>query len=262
MTTFALPWETYSIGLRDGDLKLSDLHVTGWGGAASTVRTKTNRGRLWGRITTGNVFELWSTPVFTDATKRVAYSGTIATAGTITFAQDNTSGISGTAHVDYTLGDEQLFDVVLTYADEEDLVQAYKAARSELDGSGNFEGLDDGFESILKKTKRKLDKRLWERYGPDAPDGDPVLEADEMGRPQLAAISDPRQLAEIHANLTVAELLWRRASADLEGNLARTAGDYEKKAWRDFDIENVGFDLTRDKEIDTRKSTTHRLDRT
>jgi hypothetical protein len=259
--TYALPWEDYSIGVRDGDLVLAKLHVTGWGAAANTVRTKTDRGRLWGRITTGNVFELWSTPTFTDATKRVAFSGTIAAAGAITFAQDNSSGISGTADVDYTLGEEQLFDVVLTYADEEDLTRAYKAARSELDNSGNFEGQDDGFEAILKDTKRVLDKRLWERYGPDAPDGVPVLEADEQGRPQLAAISDPRQLAAIHANLTVAALLWRRAASDQEGALAATAGAYEKKAWRDFDIENVAFDLTRDKEIDTRKSTTHRLER-
>jgi hypothetical protein len=261
MTTGALPWEDYSIGVRDGDLVLSQLHVTGWGAAASTVRTKTDRGRLWGRITTGNVFELWQTPTFTDGTKRVAYSGTISAAGPITFAQDNASGFSGTAMVDYTLGEEQLFDVVLTYADHEDLRRQFKGVDSELDSDGKFEGLDDGFESILKQTKRKLDKRLWERYGPDAPDGDAVLTADDYGRPTLAPISDPRQLAEIHALLVVYELLWRRASVDPESTMAASAEAYERKAWREFDVENVAFDLTRDSEIDERKSTTHRLDR-
>lgn len=247
--TFALDEEVYSIGLLDGDLKLAKLTLAGWGAAASTVRTKTDGGRLWGRITTGNVFELWSTPTFTDATKRVAYSGTIAAAGAITFAQDNTSGISGTANVEYTLGEEQLFDVVVTYASEEDVLMLYKGARSELDTDGKLDGLDAGLESLLKKTKRKLDSMLWFRYGPEG-DEEALLEADAMGRRDLSAIVAPRQLAETHAMMVVAELYQRRAAVEPESNFARMATDFARRAKQEFDILTVAFDLERDKEID------------
>lgn len=243
MATGSIKYEDYSLRVRSGDLVLRNVRLDGWQETPTTAREFTNENRLWGKITTGNVLSLYADAALTV---RVAVSVTISAAGDVAVAEDNASGISGTLNVDYTLGEEQLFDIVLTYADELDLKQLYAGVAGELDASDQYEAQDMRFEALLKSVKRDiLDPMIWERYGPR---GSAELEADDLGRPLFANLGSPRQLARVHALLCVAEIYDRRASQDPAW--MEVADRFRAKGKTLFDVTALMFDADADAAAD------------
>lgn len=248
MSTFSVKYEDYNSKVRSGDLVIRDITLAGWGAvttspASTSLRDFTDHGRLWGRITTGNVFELWKTPTFDVSTNRTCYtSSAITAAGIATFIEDNSSGISGTAYLSYTLGEEQLFDIIVSYADELDIARAYQGLSGELDSNGDYEGQDDRFESLLKEAKRRdIDPEVYNNYMES-------LGVDDLGRPLLAKISDPRQLAEAHAAFCVYRLYKKRRAQDIE--FRDVANDSLKEAQKELADTPVAFDVDADGSID------------
>lgn len=252
MAKLSLKLEHYSHRVTSGDLILSEIALAGWGAAATTLRTKTDKGRLWGRITTGNVLELSSDPTFADGTKVVCNSGVIAAAGVIALSAQNSSGITGSVRVNYTLGQEQIFDIIVSYASEEDLERLYKSVAGELTGT-QYAGQDSRFESLLKAVKRTyIDAWLVDTYGAE-------LGTDDQGRPQLGRIAHPEQLAEAHALKCIAEIYKRRAN--FEPDFARLAADYAKLADLEFKGLSVALDEEPDQTLDYRERAERTLDR-
>lgn len=244
MAAGAVKFEDYDIAVRDGDLVLRDLQLTGWGATQQWLKENTNNGRLWGRITTGDVLELWRTPTFDDANDQVAESDNpITEAGPVTIVESNGSGLTGSVNVDYTLGEEQLFDVVMSHASERDLKRAYgEGLAGELDDDDKYEGEDVRFESLLKETKREvINKKLWERYKD-------VVGLDDVGRPLFAKISDPRQIARAHALYAVSALYLRRA--DESSNFLEIAKKFERLADDSLQSTPIAWDIDRDGDID------------
>lgn len=233
----AVKLEDYGVNVREGDLVLSHLTLTGWGLTPTAVKDKTDEGVLHGRITTGNVFQLWKDPTFADATKQVITSAAISAAGFVDLTESNNSDFSGRVKVDYTLGDEQLFKVIVTYADEQDLARVYGPLDGELDADQKYEGQDARFESLLKEAKRLVDRRIRDRYMD-------VIGFDAMGRPRLGRISDPRELSRAHA-LMAAWLLYVRRTT-----LEPVFRDIKNDAKDDADDELAQVPVTFDAEED------------
>lgn len=252
MAKRSVKFEDFPHRITSGDLLLKELALTGWGTSASVLRTKTDKGRLWGRITTGNVFELWTTPDFADPLKRVAYSAAIAAAGTITLLADNASGITGSAFVSYTLGNEQLFDCIVSPASEEDLERLYKSVAGELT-STQYAGQGVRFEALQVAVMRTyIWPWVWERYAED-------LGVDDRGRPNVAHVAAPEQLKECHALKCIAEIYKRRAG--LHPEFATLARDYAKLAWDEFDKVPLAIDAEPDEELDSLERPERWLDR-
>lgn len=240
--------EDYSIGSpTSGDLVLTRLVLTGWGAVTTAVpalETWTDRGRLWAVFTqsSGDLsFYRRSTLLSGDK----VCSGT-ASSGLVTLSQANTSGVSGTCEVtNGTLGTLPTVDgkcsVIVSYAHENDLIDRYAAVASYLDSNSKWYGQNARFEAILRSAKRELDEIIATRLGGR-------LKPDASGRRNLAIISDPRQLAPVHALYTLGMIerhrsgmnpgrmevaqQWFRDAIDL---LKRTeiALDYESDAFVD-----------------------------
>lgn len=247
MTTGAIKFEDYSILVRSGDVVMKDLALTGWGAYSSNtpaLRTYGDSGRFWGRITAADVFELFSDDGLASG-DRIAY-GTISS-GAVTLAQDNSSGISGSANVpSYTSGDVHLFDVIVSYADEADLLTVYPQVANELDSNSKFEGQATRFEWLLRDVKRTvLDPLIYARIK-DA------IGTDKLGRPRLGYLSDPRQLSRVHALLCASRLIERRVSTQSQGQFETIEGasSYRKRALEEFNNLPLGVDSNRDDILD------------
>lgn len=247
MSTGATKFEDYNILLRSGDAHVSRLVLTGWGAYATNtpaLRTWSDNGRMWGAITTGDVFELYRRPGLASGDK--VCSGTISS-NAVTLTAANTSGITGTADIpSFTTGTTHLFDVIVNYCDEADLLTVYPQAGNELDSNGKFEGQNTRFEYLFRDVKRStLDPLLWGRLR-DA------VGADEWGRPLLGYISDPRQLARVQALLCASRLMERRVSTASAGVLDYVDGAkmYRKQALEEFNLLEIGVDSDRDDVLD------------
>lgn len=224
MATAAPSFEEYSILLRSGDAKISRIVLSGWQTAATTLRTKSDRGRIWGRIspTSGDGYvELFSRPDLAAA-NQIAHGVVAADGTTVTLTATNSSGISGSFDIlEHDETATHLFDLTVSYADEQDIVKIFSGAVNELDANSKYEALDTRFEALLKEQKLFLDQLLWTRLKDQ-------IGTDILGRPQLGYIADPRQLARVHAKLCVAQLYERRGSLGEAGG-----GDVFRDAAKD-----------------------------
>lgn len=189
---------------RTGRIRVSRLALTGWANAVPSAsagfKSWSDDGRLWGVYTssTGD-FSLYRRPTAGSSDK--VCSGTVAS-GKVTLAQANSSGHSGSADVDNgTPGTnpdgDATFDVVVCYADENDLLKIDRNV-DKLLASGVFPGGSAGtrFEALLAESKRMLDRWLLERLGNGLP-------ADEWGRPLLANLVRTGDYARCHALLAL-----------------------------------------------------------
>lgn len=239
----AVKTEQYPSRVSQGDLVLTRLALTGWG-AIGALDAWTKDRRVFGRITTGNLLELWRTPTFAVSTDRLAVSGAITGAGSVSFAADNASGISGTCNVDYTLGEEQLFDAIVSYADEKDIGRKYSGLDNELDDDDKYEGEGVRFESLMNEAKKYVHRKIVDRYAAS-------LEYDDLGRPILAAIADPTELADAHALCCRWLLYVRRLSTEPE---LRNAVNDALRDWQDELAQvPIAFDADDDGVIDEPK---------
>lgn len=264
MATGTSKFEDYNIILRSGDAFISRLALTGWGAVSSSVpalRTWSDSGRMWGKITTGDVFELYRRPGLASGDK--VCNGTISS-GTVTLAQANSSGISGSADItSFTSSSTHLFDVLVSYADESDILTIYPQAGNELDSNSKFEGQDARFEWLLKDVKRtELDPLIWARYktqlGSSISASGRLLQLtaagiDIQGRPLIGYMSDPRQLSRVHAKLCAARLYERRGATVGMGAMEYIdAGDkLRRQAMEDFNMIEIAFDIDKDELHDT-----------
>ncbi|MCA8940765.1 MAG: hypothetical protein KDB07_13185, partial [Planctomycetes bacterium] len=122
-----------------GSALLRNITLTGW---SADIDNKTQGGKLFWKVTTGDVLELYAED---SRTTRVSYGSISSNA--VTLAQDNSSGLSGAAYVDYTSGQESTGVIVLSYADEGDLNKIMQASSGFQDGSSNWVGGGTRFET-------------------------------------------------------------------------------------------------------------------
>lgn len=205
MATGANIAELHSISAaRTGRIRVSRLVLTGWASAVPSAsagfKSWSDDGRLWGVYTSSTAdFSLYRRSTAGSGDK--VCSGTVS-AGKVTLSQANSSGHSGSADVDNgTPGtnpdSDATFDVVVCYADENDLLRIDRQADKYL-ASGLYPGGASGtrFESLLSESKRMLDRWLVERLGTG-------LLADEWGRPLLANLVRTGDFARCHALLAL-----------------------------------------------------------
>lgn len=248
-------FEEHSIRIRSGTLVLSDLRLTGWS-TANKMKTHADNGRLWGRITAANVLELWREPSMVTGTDRMCVSGAIAGDGLVTINADNSSGISGTVRVERTLGEEQLFDVIVSYADESDLRSVYAALDGELEDGGAFENIDTRFESVLKDAKKiDVDPELWRLHEDE-------IGLDDRGMPEIARIMDPSVLAEAQAMFAAARIYGRRVSTSEQGLVdLEMKKEHRSMAFDAISRASVAFDEDADGEPDDRPGFIQEIER-
>lgn len=207
--------EDYSVRTLTGVALLSRLALTGWGAVTlgvTALEAFTDRGRLWWRFTAStNTLEFFRRPTLLSG-DRVAFTDTAAADGKAVLVAANTSGFSGTC--DITGGtpganptQDATGDVIISYADENELISACADVQGYLDGDSKWNAQGVRFEALLRESKRELDERIVEKLCKD-------LARDAGGRRLLAAIADPRQLARVHALYTVYLLDAHRAGDD------------------------------------------------
>jgi len=185
-----------------GSAVVSRIKLTGWGAVTAGVtalETFTDRGRLWWKYTVSSTtLELFRRPTMLSG-DRVAYADDVAD-GKATLVQDTSSGFSGTCDIDDGDADDAgvnptadaTGDLIVSYADENDLLNEYADVAGYLDDDSKFYAQGTRFEALLRAAKRELDEMLVEKLLDD-------LDRDDAGRRKLAAISDPKQLATVHA---------------------------------------------------------------
>jgi hypothetical protein len=258
MATGAINGEIYSLSdARTGAILVSRLVLTGWGTAASTLATWTDKGRLWGVFDSAtNDFSLRRRPPGVYAGTDEVCSGTVS-GGKVTLSADNSSGITGSADVDDgTPGtnptEDSTFDVIVSYADENDLIVALDGASSFLDSNSKYQAQDVRFERLLKDAKRKLDSWLFKAY-------EHRLRYDDYGRPLLAHISNVGDLARCHALIAAYMAQLSRAGQD---EVFRThALSLLKDAEREFEETHILFDYERDRSTDAQDLGVNRVHR-
>jgi hypothetical protein len=202
----ALYDEDYSISAaRTGDAVLRNLVLTGWGAAPTMME----QGRLYWRVTANgasSTLKLYRSGV--NAAGNWASGDEMAT-GTftidadnfvsVTLSQANTSGLSGTCRV--RAGENSRGDVVITYADEQDIKRLLHDSASLL-SSSQFEG-ETRFEGVARQAKRLIDMWLRSAHGTS-------FQRKVTGEIQLADLAMPRQLAIPHSQLCVKILFENR----------------------------------------------------
>lgn len=242
MPTGAPAFEDYIPLLRSGDALITRVALTGWQASASALRTWSDRGRMWGKITptTGDgLLTLYRRPGLASG-DRVCH-GTI-NSGTVTLSALNSSGITGSADVPSgTTSSTHEFDLIVSYGDEQDMTPLYAGLANELDSNSKWEAQDSRFESLLKEQKRFLDALIWKRLKDQ-------IGTDSWGRPNMGYISDPRQLARVHALLCVAQV-WMKRGAMIPERMD-AAKQVKAMAMEEFNALDILIDTNRDVRTD------------
>lgn len=213
MTTGANISEDYSISdARSGSIRVSRLVLTGWGDAPSAsagLLSFSDGGRLWAKYTSSSaLLELFSRSTMLSG-DRVAYTNSAVASGKADLVEDNSSGISGSCDVDNgTPGtnptENATFDIVVSYADENDIADVLDGYASYLPTSGNR------FERALNLAKNELDQWIVRSF-------QKRLRLDTWGRWLLAHIVNTRDLKRAQALLVAhMETLKRKGNIDTE----------------------------------------------
>lgn len=248
MASFANKAETFNISdCRTGRARVSRLALAGLFTSASQLATWTDAGRLWIDITGTDFSVRRRGPGVYAGTDEVC-SGTIS-GGKVTLAADNTSGITGTADVDNgTPGtnpdDDATLDVVVSYADENDLLRVDRNITSLLVSSVYPSGAASSrFEALLIESRQMLDRWIQAKC-----EGE--LRYDEWGRPLLAHLIQIGDLARCHALLAAHIAALGRGVLGEQAALA--AQTYMDAARQEFKNLTLRFDYERDGSPDAR----------
>lgn len=223
-----------------GDGVINKLELAGW---SSTLASKTTQGRLFWTCASGVVTfytdELKSTSVMTTTTA--------ATTGVDkALVATNTSGITGTINVSFTA--DSTGSVIISYATEETLEEHLQNSASYLSTSGSNWPTSTGsnrFERAFRQAKRKLD--VWLEGAFASGRGATTT----RGRPDLTTLSEPRQLSDVHAQLTAAVILKREASINRDPVVFEQVRLLDKQAHDDFAALTVRWDTSRDGQVDS-----------
>lgn len=223
----------YPSRTRTGDAVLDRLVLTGWGAVTSNVTslfTWTDGGRLWW-VFTQSSGDLSFYRRKTAGSGDKVCSGTVSS-GLVTLAQANTSGISGTAEL--TTGDysgalvmptvNSTGDVILSWCDENDLIDAARGVPNVLDSNSKWFGQLARFESLFLHHMADFGNYVQQRLAG-------AVQNDFNNKPRLCDIMEPRQLAKAYANYIVSEAMETRQGAD-PVKMAAT----EAKRKRAFDL--------------------------
>ena len=207
----------YPTRTRTGGAVLDRLVLTGWGAVTSYVTslfTWTDGGRLWW-VFTQSSGDLSFYRRKTAGSGDKVCSGTVSS-GLVTLSQANTSGISGTAEL--TTGDysgalvqptaDSTGDVILSWCDENDLIDAAKGVPNVLDSNSKWFGQLARFESLFLHHMRDYGNYVQQRLAGR-------VNNDFNGRPGLCDIMEPRELAKSYANYIVSEVMEGRQGTDL-----------------------------------------------
>lgn len=244
--------EDYSIGSpTTGDLVLSRLVLTGWGAVTTAVpalETWTDRGRLWAVFTqSSGDLSFYRRPTYGSGDK--VCSGTVSS-GLVTLSQANTSGVSGSCEAtNGTLGTSPTVNgacsVIVSYAHENDLIDRYAAVTSYLDTNSKWYAQNTRLEAILRASKRELDEWIATRLGAR-------LRPDAQGRRNLAIISDPRQIAPIHAMYALGMI--ERHRAGLNPAYREAANQWFNEAFNLLKRTEIALDYQQDAQVDANAS--------
>ncbi len=249
--------EDHSARTLTGAAVLSRIKLTGWGGLTAGVTALedwTDRGRLWWKYTqsSGEV-ELFKRPTMLSG-DRVCHGE--ASNGRVSLAADtdNSSPVSGSADIeDGTPGTNPAADangdLIVSYAHENDLRDVISDVEGFLDEDSQWYDQDVRFEALLRRAKRMLDEMLVEKLLTD-------LGRDTAGRRILAAIADPRQLADVHA-LQAAGII-QRHRANNDSDLHAIAESYFQQARNLLRTIRIGIDDDADGVIDKEPRTANR----
>jgi len=234
----ALYDEPYTISPpRTGDARLHRLVLTGW---SNTILTWSDQGRMYWKVTTGNVLELFRHPGLASG-DRVCY-GTVSS-GAVTLAQDNSSGISGSARVTHTSATESTGEVIVTYAGEVDL-EAVCHSIAGLLTSSQWAGVTR-FEEAFRQAKEELDRWIPSKLGSKRVYRTDTNELD------LSVVAKPRQLAKVHAHLTAWVVMERLASINgRESNEAMEASHQFRHAQRVWETVELALNTDNDSSQD------------
>ena len=251
MTVGNVNSEVYSISdARTGAIRVSRLTLTGWGAAPTAsagLFTFSDQGRLWGVFTQSSGDLSLYRRSTADADDKVC-SGTVS-AGKVTLAAANTSGVTGTSDVDDgTPGTnpaaDSTFDVVVSYADEKSLASVLNGAESLLT-SATWQGEGSRFEKLLEESKRELDKWLVSSFSPR-------LKLDTWGRYMLAHIVNHADLKRVHALLSASfAVLGRSGFIDQAEDKSAFYMQQAREAFKTF---GPIIDYERDLSPDNRKT--------
>lgn len=246
MTSMANISEAYSLSdCRSGRARVSRLVLTGWAAtptASAGLKAWSDDGRMW-IVIAGTDFSVRRRGPGVYAGTDEVCSGTIS-GGKVALAADNTSGITGSADVDNgtpgTNPDEDAtLDVVVGYADENDLLRVERNAISLLN-SGVYPsgGSATRFEALLIDAKRKLDKWILAQ-------AEGEIRYDEWGRPLLAHIVRTGDFARCQALIAM-----HMATLGRGEEFADRAVRYLELAREEFKGISIQFDYERDGKAD------------
>ena len=194
----SLAHDEYTISApRTGDARIYDLALTGWGNALASV---SDNGRLYWDVATDGALTFYSDEG--RASGDAVCAGAI-TSGAATLTAENASGVTGTASVAFTLGTASTGEVIVSYADEPDLLTVMADATTLLDGSSLWNGVAR-FELAFRTAKDDLDKMLVANQRTR-------LQRKSTNEFDLSSIAKPRELARVHAYLVAAVLQEQRS---------------------------------------------------
>lgn len=211
----------YPVRTLTGDAVIDRLVLTGWGTVTSQVTslfTWTDNGRLWwSYVASTRVITFYrrnSTTISGDA----VCSGTVSAAGLVTLTASNSSGITGTAEVtdgDFTAGaliaptEDSTGDCIVSYCDENDLLDAALGVANILDSNSKYFGQLVRFEALLLRQRISFDGYVARKLAD-------LATRDDRDEIKLCDLKNPRQLAQAFANYCVAEIIEIRAGVDAQ----------------------------------------------
>jgi hypothetical protein len=218
-----------------GDAVVNLIELTGW---SDVLATKTTQGRVWW-VLTGSAFVLYS-----DETLLGSIGTATLTSGVnATISQANSSGITGTINAVFTQSSAGSF--IVSYANEADLENRLSNSTSFLASSKWPTSTGSNrFERAFGLAKRMLDGWL---VGTDARNRVPQW----RGKPDLSALAEPRQLADIHAMLTAHVIVSRLTTINQSIEYIDLSAKYLKEARTMFGSIRVMWDSTRDGQVDS-----------
>ena len=229
-------------GPRTGDAIIKDLELSGWDANYNNLE----QGRLYWRVNTSDELELFKDEGYASAD--LVCSGPITAGDTVTLAENNSSGISGSARVGHTDGIESTGEVIVSYASELDMLQYQKCIVDYLDDNGQFNG-EDRFENPLKRAKLHLDKQIRNKL-------DPWFRRKGSFEVDMSAIAKPRQLSEIHALYALYLIFFMVNAGDEE--LSKFAEKYKTMSGSLLDLTILDLDQENDDIINSCVSSRNR----
>ncbi|MCR4318685.1 MAG: hypothetical protein NUW37_20275 [Planctomycetes bacterium] len=197
-----------------------DEDVTSFFEFEGATRANTDNGALYASVAYAGgtaTIDVYNHPDRTAASK-VCAGSTATIPGTVTLAESNASGITGTVKVNKAQSAEYV-ELGALYADDGDLAVFEHDLSGLLDESGQLAGMD-GFEGFLREAKREIDSIVEIRLR--------TSEAGWVGwrAPKFRVTSDVSRAAVAEA---LALVFWH-VRRGFDDPVAKTAISYKQKA--------------------------------